>query len=436
MQLKFRVFLRTFIMGPSPDALNAETLFPHKHYEVKIRLEGEDEVLFTDEVPEDEGHFRRVYSIVFYLREVKEDEPKLGELVLEPSGRLRLLKILTRLANRVLRSIRNYGYVYHVQEIHPDFSNADYYLRMLNVQVSEDGEQWSNVGGESTLAETFMFGTFSDEAESVIKVTRWPDIEEAIQDDLDPPPEQEFFANTIEQLRRRNYRMALIESILCLEIVMSQYLSSYLTLGKTVPKKRVEDFLNPQLGLTARVSALLDLTLSEIDMRRIKVNDVLQAIKWRNGIIHKTGRLPKGLDQETIERNIVSVLSLSNFLARKKHNIEASPAMRELGETISSKHNVPQPSIWKIGRHNVLVRFEFLTIDYHPSESELEAIAKDFETLLAKLDNRFDPIEHLYIKYLAFPKETRARWLKGQLKVMHNTLWPKEFYLASPTPPA
>ena len=121
----------------------------------------------------------------------------------------------------------------------------------------------------------------------------WPTIVEAIQDNLESPPEQEFITNALEHLKVRNYRLALIESIICLEIVLTQYLKAFFSINKQIPEKRINNFLNPNLGLNARISVLLNLCLDERDIESVNFTNILRAINRRNHIIHKTGNLAR-----------------------------------------------------------------------------------------------------------------------------------------------
>src|SRR5690349_11986639 len=76
-------------------------------------------------------------------------------------------------------------------------------------------------------------------------------------------PEDEFLTNTRWHIRNGNLRLALVDSVIGLEIVLARFLDSYLRVIKSVPDSRIRKFIKPDLGITARLAAILDLTLHE-----------------------------------------------------------------------------------------------------------------------------------------------------------------------------
>lgn len=406
MKLRCKIPLSTYVLGPSAEDLNLESQFKHDNIFVKLKLLGE-KPLTPEKAEKDKFYICKVHSIFLFIEEI--------EIDVKESEYPRLLRFLTPIINRVLRNIRNFGAVVHIKEIYPEDQDAEHYLWRWTVEISEDGKSWQNIiTDEQWKPLLYMQRT---EPTGELRSSSWPDIEEAIQDNLAPPPEQEFVTNAIEYLRNRNYRMALLESIICLEIVMNQHLSKYLSINKKISQRRINNFLSPQLGLTARISALLNLCLHSEDIKQVEFNNVIKAIRWRNHVIHRTGHLPKNLPESTIYQNINSILNLVFLLAHRRNQIDISPDMQQIGKNISEKHKAPIPNIWLVDRHRFLVEFVFYVIPSNfPEAQVLENLALETSTQLSARDRRFNPQEHLYIRYYSF-RDIKARWYKGSLQM-------------------
>ncbi|GAG58886.1 unnamed protein product, partial [marine sediment metagenome] len=197
----------------------------------------------------------------------------------------------------------------------------------------------------------------------VLYISNWPEIKEAIQDNLQSPLENELLANTHEFLRVGNNKMAILESVTCLDIILSQYLKIFLTNRKNLDTKRIGKFLTTQFGLKARIAGLLDLTLSRESLKYVNIESVLQAIKWRNDIVHKYGNLPSGVSNNDLKQAIEDTLNLIYILVRERDQIIAEPSLIEISENIAKKYNIPTPTILLPGaRHkiHVIILFSFL----------------------------------------------------------------------------
>lgn len=399
--------MATYARGLSLDTLNMESRFNHEGYSIKFKLQGQEPKALT--IP-DEGEifYTLINSLGFEVEGFEID-------ISNKSDYPRLLRFLIQIINRVIRSIRNFGIIATAKEIHPRDAEAERHLRRWNIEVSKDGEHWIPFVKEEDRWKDLIY-VLMPETDEELNASLWPDIVESIQDDMLPAPEEEFRVNTIENLRNGNFRMALVESVMCLEIVTSQFLEKYLTVHKKTPPARIHRLLQPQLGLSAKVAALLDLCLHPDDIKKIEFNNILTAIEWRNRIMHKSGHLPANLSEEVIRRNLSSVLNLAALLAMRRNQVEASPEMQGLGKTISEKLKVPFPSIWVTGRHRILMEFVFFVLpNTIPAPELLEEISKEAIRLLTERDSRFKAEEHLYIRFLNFPRELLALWVKGSL---------------------
>lgn len=405
MKIRWNFPLALFVNGKSKEALSLAAKFMHKSVAASFELSGETPS--SIQTPEKEVFYRTIRAISFAIDGIQTADIKEGEFP-------QLLKLMVSVMNRVLRSIRNTGVVAIVKEINPLESEAERLFRRWAVEVSDDGEIWSRLLKED-LTKEFMLMLFPDDI-GELDSSLWSDIEESIQDDINPPPEQEFVVNCLEYLRNRNYRMAVVESVMCLDIVTSQYLNSYLASYKKIPTDRIEQFLQPQFGLTARIAGLLDLCLHPDDIKNIEFNKVLKTIKWRNDIIHKSGHLPQGLGEEILRENISNVLRLVFILSRARNQADTMPEFQVIGAEISKQMVAPFPNIWAVGKHKIIMEFTFFVVSSEfPDSSKLEAIAQEAITRLSRRDRRFRAEEHLYIRFFHFPRELRAVWKKGGL---------------------
>jgi hypothetical protein len=238
---------------------------------------------------------------------------------------------------------------------------------------------------------------------------------EAMQEGLEPGPEQEFLANCLEHLGERNFRLALIESVICLEIVLSGFLRTYLQHEKRLSKSRIENFLSSTFGLTSRVSGVLDLTLPKELVAKIDADLVLKAVGWRNAVMHKTGRLPAHLDEKTLRKHVAAVLTLVRYLANRRDEIAAEPELRAVGETIAKEFGGSDPTMRQFSRHVVWVDYFYFSKTDLPLETDMERIVARTGQLLADRDPRFELHQHLYARFLTYLDGPQWGWTAGRL---------------------
>ena len=223
----------------------------------------------------------------------------------------------------------------------------------------------------------------------------------------------------------RNYRLALLEAIVCLEIVLSQFLENYLLINKGFSRNRVMKVLGKDVGLTPRVGLLLDLVLTQGELKSLGIGDVLKAINWRNTVVHKTGHLPPGLSDNEAQDCIFGVLHLADVLAGKRTQIVASPESKDVAQFIALAFKVPLPTISLIRHHRRVVQFQFFISDEFPSEEKMKEIAEAVARRIQERDRRFKPEEHLHIRFSDFPQKTIAVWSRGMLEVIAKPTSPR-----------
>jgi len=420
MKLKLKIPLHFYLFGPTEQSLKVRASFYQDGVKVNLKLLSEDPHILS-EGPDDSKVFSHLKGAEFELEDTEPQRSKLSKVVTTEPDYVSILKFLLPIVNRVLRSIRNWGVVAFVAELNPRDDDAKKYIQRWDVQSSEDGENWQAVvKPETGLLNALLSGFLNDERAGNLHVRNWSEIEDAIQDNLEPPPEQEFLTNSIEHLNLGNFRLALIEAIICLEIVLTQFLRVYLSINKNLSPNRIDDFLTHQFGLTPRVSGLLDLVLDPDDLKKVNIDSVRTAIRWRNKVIHETGRLPQGVSENELRSKIVDVLILADLLGMKRDQIESSPELQQIGNQLSQKFGLPEPTILRLRRHRILINFEFLLPTEIPSDlgAVLESVAKEASFIFATKDSRFNATEHLHIRFLVFFQGIKARWRNGTVEVV------------------
>ncbi len=224
---------------------------------------------------------------------------------------------------KAIRVVRNVGFVPELPESLPRNKPLEDIMRSWKPEMSSDGVTWANaLPPVSELRYGSLFGIFgrsgfasSFDSMPELKIFYWSRIREVLEDNLEIAPEDEFLTNTIGHLRACNLRLALVDAVIGLEIVLTRYLRCYLATIKKMPDKRIDSFLRNDFGLTPRLAGILDLTMHESYLRDIKLDQVLQAVTWRNHIVHKTGQLPPHVPVETLREHIDAVLELARTLA-------------------------------------------------------------------------------------------------------------------------
>src|SRR6266850_655204 len=321
-----------YVVGSSKNLLNPSVTFKHGPNTVTVTFPGGEALeLEAKEVPA----YGKVFRVVNAMNVLVDDTDLPESLYLmAESGEYRPLVVLLRgIVARIYRAIRYYGYSLEMPDISDqrvlDVQDAEADLLWWLVEVSRDGLSWNRVIASPTESPIPFFllsrfpGALQFGGGAEIKMSFWSDVVEALEDQKDPPaPEQEFLLNATAHRRDRNYRLAVMEAVIGLEIVLTDYIRNYLSVHKKVPKNRVASFVSkPEIGLTARVSGLLDMTLHESYIKTIEFDKVLKVIEWRNGIVHKSGRLPKELTNDTLDQHIQAVINLVEMLAERRINI-------------------------------------------------------------------------------------------------------------------
>jgi hypothetical protein len=416
MFLRFLIRQTIYLIGRNRDELDISVNFNHASYAVKLTMPGEE----VFEIPKaaDFGRFCRIaIGLQFELTDEGKATPPLSELA-KVENHSDLLRLMREVAIKVFRAIRNFGIIPEMPETLPEGSTqrGDFKseLRKWNPEISSDGKSWVEICPFQKLGEALIFYKLYGQEEfekAELNVFLWPEIVEALEDNKNPTPENEFLTNAIGHLRMQNFRLAVIDSIIGLEIVLTQFLSNYLGISKGIPKKRIENFLSPEMGITARLSASLNLTLHESYLKKIDFDKVLKVVQWRNAIVHKTGGLPS-IPEDNLRENISAVLKLIGLLAERRDDEAARIEKEKIAEALKTKEPL-FITIWVKPAHRVLIEIEY---SWYPIPSDyrekIDTLITRAAQLLKERDRRFNPEKHLAIHFKNFGKSL-GRFING-----------------------
>ena len=320
LRIRLNIPLNLFLNSNDPNLLDPSLSFYQDNLEIRVSLKGgEPLLLYTG----DEPHYRTISQCQIEIR----DPDRRLHGPLDSKNYQELANVLMPIVNRTLAAIRNFGWVTTAREYKPE-QKPEALLRTWDARFRTEG-QWRAIApkvekdpfdflGLSALEENIQRGSLS--------VNQWKDIEQALVEDLKPKPEQEFLTNSLQHLREENLRLALIEATVCLEIVLSQALQLHLEVKRFFSKKRIEAVLN-NVGLTSRVGLLVDSIFAHNERSGLRLDKVLQAINWRNKIIHHTGHIPSSVPTDEARDCIYAMLNLSLKLGEKREKLRVEPEL-------------------------------------------------------------------------------------------------------------
>jgi hypothetical protein len=327
-----------------------------------------------------------------------------------------------------IRVIRNVGFVPELPESLPRNEPLEETLHSWHPELSSDGTTWSRVptaipivGFHSLFGFAGRSG-FASKAE--LNMPYWSRIKEVLEDNLEIEPEDEFLTNTIGHLRASNFRLAIVDAVIGLEIVLTRYLKSYLATVKKMPDHRIKSFLRNDFGLTPRLAGILDLTIHESYLKDVKLDQVLQAVTWRNHIVHKTGQLPSHVPVVTVREHIDAVLGLAHTLAELYVNTSASADRESIGEKLKANwsERIGWPNLWIKPWHRVTAEIG-CGIGNPLTREEMKAIAEELGGYLKARDKRFDPTSDLRVIFKYFLGESAGEYTFGRVYMKGEPRW-------------
>ncbi len=393
--------------GATADELSPTFQFTSRNCLIAASLQGEDSIALT-EPGNEQPWFRRVHNLSV---EIDEATTNLVTRIVDSDDPELIIDSLLKPVNRVIRSIRHFGLVTHVREYRAADFAGDRWLDLLSVETSTDGVSWSRLREPPTDLGEFLAGRSLLRREHLgeFKIANLAEVQEAIEDNLAAGPERVFLANALEYLRAGDLRVAIVESIICLEILLGQLLPQLLV-ASSVPA----DALTRDITLFSRVKMLLPLLLPS-EMADVDLVAVLRTIARRNKIVHKLGHLPDGIPEATVRADISAVVRLAYVLAYKRDSLKRAPGLQQLSRDIAERFEIRAPTIqWNLP-HKFSVSFPFM-FDPMPSMDRLADVAQAVVDELKQLDSRCQPNSDVFIFFLQYGTDV-ATWQGGRFRV-------------------
>jgi len=148
--------------------------------------------------------------------------------------------------------------------------------------------------------------------------------------------------------------------------------------------------------------------------RAVQLDKVLQAIRLRNGIIHKTGHIDPSVPREEVHDATYAMLNLALTLGRKREKLRAEPEIEQIAKAIADNFHCPSPEIEVLKYHEVSATFSFRsktppylraissslsTDETIPDQDGLQDIIGGLAAKLKERDSYFDLKRHLLAKF-------------------------------------
>ena len=428
MFIKFKWPVKVIIFGNEEREMEPEINFRVKNFKCKAHFNsisylGKPYVEIKEKnIGNNYKYFSRIKTITVEV--LDDNENILKDLI---KNKKLLLEQIILILNKVLKCIRIYGWAHTVHEYSTKYyeEDVDFSLIELSVQVSGDGKNFYYLIDESEKWEMFGFlkhdfGFFNEY--SYIFPPNLSKIEDAIADkNLDiimeeEPIETEFWVNSREHQLNKNYRLAIIESVIAVEIALTNYIRDYFKYTKKYNKKKIDKFLSANFDLSTRLYIIPALTLSVDDYSKINFDLVLKGVSIRNKLIHKGEDCLSGVSDNEINNYINELNKLSRLLSLKTVQMKTEPKMRDIAEKIRTKFRVGCV-ISRLRNHRFIVNiyFTFLTEGVFFEENKVIDIINTISELLAEYDNNIIPNEHLIVNFRDIPDmKLWAYWSQGK----------------------
>jgi hypothetical protein len=280
------------------------------------------------DIVDEEENKKTIYRRDFYSMSitVEDDERGMVENFVKKRSMAKILKLINSIGNRCLSVFRNYGNLSKIKEFYLQLDTQDMeqyksFFIMLAVEISENNLEYEKIlkywDFEIDFAKEFISSAsrstyFNIYSEEYLKYDNWLEIKKGLENNLEITEERYFFVNSLEHIQNHNIRLAVIETVISLEITVNKYLKNYLK-TKNIPSDRIKHLINPHLGIYPMVSVLLDLTVEEELMSNIKIDEVLKLITLRNKIVHENKQISK---EPSEQDKIIYQMSLAHVLCQ------------------------------------------------------------------------------------------------------------------------
>lgn len=405
MKIRFSVKINLNIICRKKEDCFLECNFTYSGNKVRLKGKGEIESTKSEELQKI-APFIFAIKIIDYEVSLSKKTKKIDEKELS-----RLGKLAVAIHNNVIKSLRQFSEATYLNPINlkEKFLNVD--LDNISLRVEKGDGKYYKPYKQPTLQEALL-NNWQYQKESYIYKNSLPLALEALEDNLPNSIETELKVRAYEYLDS-DVRSALLESIMCLEVVVSQYLRNYLSdKYPNLSKKGLDNFLSPQLGLTQRVSVLLKMTVHKSYLDKIRIDKVLYAVKARNKIIHK-GLLDVEGTYSEIKEAIREVLKLCDSLIMANMQIDYTPLKKAILSEFKKKFGNIWLSLWIYNNHNILAQVTLFFSDKKDKDS-LVKMVNQLKDSIKEVEKRFNEKEHLTVIFKGFLKgEEYGIWKGG-----------------------
>jgi hypothetical protein len=327
--------------------------------------------------------------------------------------------------NRVLGGLRNVGFI-HTAKLIPltAVANAEaarpYLIQFaVHSRVTRDGE-WSPMH-QATMNDRLVEVALarhrvrdpSPMPSGALPTERFIDACDAIEDGQAPAPDQEFYVNALEHVEAGNYRMAIVESVICLELCIAGWMNEWLR-RRGVADQAIQSHFSKDVGIAARVAVMVPVLLHGQFHARYDSAAVLRLIKLRNGIAHKTGHV-EGVPHEQLIALINEAMKLAVTATTHTKRLQATERLAAVQADVQRRCGT-RPNIDFYPPRSYFAEFRYPGLASIPDPRTLEAAVNALGERLSADDRRFVAERDLEVSF-AHANRGLGEWIEGTLRL-------------------
>lgn len=427
MFLEFKLSIRINLTANEKEYFNDASInFNYENYNCFLELISAKDIEENIE-KEKISYIRKHHAISITIED--NNKGTIENFVKEQSM-MQILNLVNSISNRCLLVIRNYGNLTKVKEFSLKLDRADKeqfksFFMMLDVKIAKNNMEYEKIlkhwGFKDDIAKEFtskfLLDNFFDVYhEEYLDYDTWLDIKNALENNYEITEDRIFFVNSLEHRKNNNIRLAVIETVIGLEIVVTKYLRNYLKF-KNIPNDRIGDLINPHIGIYSMVSVLLDLSVEEEIIKHIKIDKVLKLIKLRNNVIHNNYKIPK---ETTKQNEIFEQIQATHFLCKLLFSF-CNKIIIIKGLLKKTKKNYDIENV----QTRCMIDVPNIILSVYLKKYSNELITKiNFSVINSLKDFRrfeklYDEEKYLYISY-RFNKKVMAKFSKGKLEFLNQ----------------
>jgi hypothetical protein len=381
----------------------------------------------------DHGWFsRECIGIEIRFHEI-ENEPKLVAALGEAgeASASTVVHYCVEAANKVLIAMKNLGEIATVDPIFKDKQrpgkNRLHNIRLIGVDGTEEEVKLADVASAYDLDFPYI-ETVSEE--------NWLNARFGVMADTVIPRETEFLVNARRHVQLGNYRYAILEAAIGLEMSVNEYLRNELQRKNKASRlagnqdqatiKRMEDtFFSTSFDLHAKLNALLPLLTWATLYEELRPTSLRSIYSYRNALMHD-GRLPTDATPQKVAELVEHCRAACEVLRRQRDREQMSEDLSNLTKEVETVCTTlgGLSSIRYEGNGFYYAHFEFkgehfLLRGEIPNEDELNKIVsiviQGINSSSVKISRHFVPERHLLIAFRGEKK--KAVWQEGRLEI-------------------